>query len=177
MRIISGIIKGRLLKGPTSENTATRPTSDRAREALFSILQNYPKGPFLDLFAGTGAIAIEAWSRGYSPVTCIESSTVAISCIKINIKNTEVKLFAKDIKNLSNNAFINQAVIFSDPPYEFSTKYWITMAPLIKNWLLPRSSVLVWETDRFTNLQDIDGLKKIETRHYGNNKFHFFVTI
>lgn len=175
MRIISGIIKGRLLKGPASENTTTRPTSDRAREALFSILQKYPKGSFLDLFAGTGAIAIEAWSRGYSPVTCIESNTAALSCIKINTKNTEVKLLAKDIRNLSNHAFSNQAVVFSDPPYEFSSKYWITMAPIIKNWLLPESGVLVWETDRFTDLQDIDGLKKIEARNYGNNKFHFFI--
>ena len=176
MRIISGTLKGRLLKGPALENVITRPTSDRAREALFSILQKYPKGPFIDLFAGTGAIAVEAWSRGYSPITCIESSAATLSCIKINIKNTEIKLIAKDIRNLSNNAFINQAVVFSDPPYELSAKYWITMAPVIKNWLLPESSVLVWETDRFTDLQDIDGLKKIEARHYGNNKFHFFVT-
>ena len=61
MRIIAGTLKGRRLEGPAPGDLRIRPTSDRAREALFSILQTRPPGAFLDLFAGTGAVGLEAW--------------------------------------------------------------------------------------------------------------------
>ena len=177
MRVVAGNIKGRRLRGPKVGDMSIRPTSDKAKEAIFSILQRYATGPFLDLFSGTGAIALEAWSRGYRPVTCVENQQSAISCIENNVRGTEIKIITNDIQHLSSNSFKNQAVIFADPPYEYSTSLWATVAPLIHNWLAPNCGVLVWETNKNTNLERVKDLSLIGTRYYGYNAFHIFSTI
>ena len=95
MRIISGKYKGRKLIAPRGGDI--RPTSDMAREALFSVLARWPVGGFLDVFSGTGAIALEALSRGYSPVWCIEQSREAIACIKENCRGTDLNIARMDL--------------------------------------------------------------------------------
>jgi 16S rRNA (guanine966-N2)-methyltransferase len=177
MRVIAGSIKGRRLQGPKVDDLSIRPTSDRAKEAIFSILQSYTIGSFLDLFSGTGAIAVEAWSRGYRPVTCIEIQPSAIACIANNIRGTGVKIITNDIRHVAVNSFSNQAVIFADPPYAYSTTLWRTMSPIICNWLIPNCGILVWETDRNTRLDNNKNLVLIDTRYYGNNAFHIFSTL
>ena len=113
MRIIAGTLRGRRLQGPESGDLNIRPTSDRAREALFSILQKWPSGAFLDLFAGTGAVALEAWSRGYDPVVCIEKSAGALKLIETNARGTGVRVLKRDACKLRPEAFARQAVIFA----------------------------------------------------------------
>ncbi len=80
MRVIAGRYRGRTLRAPRGR--ATRPTSDRVREALFSILGEIDGATVLDLFAGSGALAIEALSRGASAATLVDSSPAAIEAIR-----------------------------------------------------------------------------------------------
>jgi len=178
MRVIAGNIKGRLLHGPEVSDLSVRPTSDRAKEAIFSIMQRYNAvGPFLDLFAGTGAIATEAWSRGYCPVTCVEKQLSAITYIKKNARATGIEIVHNDINALSVNYFMNQAIIFADPPYEYSTKLWTSLASKVQNWLMQRNGILVWETRKGVTLANNKIFTLIETRCYGNNSFHIFKKI
>ena len=171
MRVIAGSLKGRRLLAP--EDLRVRPTADRAREALFSILQRWPQGPFLDLFAGTGAVALEAWSRGYAPVACVERDPKALACIRPNARDTGLEVLAKDVQRLPRDAFQPQAVIFADPPYETSARLWQEMAPRIRDWLAP-GGVLVWEAGHPTELAAVAGLEPVESRRYGAAVFHLF---
>ena len=172
MRIIAGSLKGRRLQAP-EDGSKVRPTADRAREALFSILQRWPQGPFLDLFAGTGAVALEAWSRGYAPVACVEREAAALACAKLNARATGLRILAKDVLRLALDAFPPQAVVFADPPYEASAQLWLAMAPRVKAWLRP-DGVLAWETGHPAELPDQPGLERIEARRYGAAVFHLY---
>ena len=171
MRIIAGSLRGRQLKTPPAWDLTVRPTADRAREALFSILQRWPMGPFLDLFAGTGAMGLEAWSRGYGPVTCIEIDDTALACIKVNAKGTDLVCLPRDAHRLNGDAFPGQAVIFADPPYEATLEAWAALAPRMKGWLNP-DGVLVWEAAHPLVLPSHKGLELVESRRYGQAVFH-----
>jgi 16S rRNA (guanine966-N2)-methyltransferase len=171
MRIIAGALKGRSLQAPPGE--AVRPTADRAREALFSILQRWPQGPFLDLFAGTGAVALEAWSRGYGPVACVEREPEALACIRRNARGAELRLLAKDVLRLAADAFPPQAVVFADPPYEAGARAWAALAPRIPAWLRP-DGVLVWEAGQGLDPAPAEGLEAMEQRRYGAAVFHIY---
>ncbi len=96
MRVIAGTLRGRRLQSPG--DLSIRPTSDRAREALFSILQKWPMGPFLDLFGGTGAVAVEAWSRGYEPVHCLDKAPESLRLMAANARGTGVQVLRQDIR-------------------------------------------------------------------------------
>ena len=85
MRVIAGSHRGRRLSGP--EGTALRPTSDKVRQAIFSILGTQVFGSrFLDLYAGTGAVGIEALSRGATSVTFVESDPKAVQLLQKNLR-------------------------------------------------------------------------------------------
>jgi 16S rRNA (guanine966-N2)-methyltransferase len=130
MRIIAGKYRGRKLKSPTS--LATRPTSDRLRETLFNILAPCIEGArFLDLCAGTGAVGIEALSRGASQVTFVDQSRKMAALIKENcdtlkIEDDEIELITGDASDfLRRHANkVNQPfdIIFFDPPYAMDYK-------------------------------------------------------
>jgi 16S rRNA (guanine966-N2)-methyltransferase len=173
MRIIAGTLKGRRLLAPAPDDLRVRPTSDRAREALFSILQRWPTGPFLDLCAGTGAVGLEARSRGYGPVTCVEASEPGWSCLARNAKETEINMMRVDLRRLPEDAFKGQAVVFLDPPYDQAETLWGQLAPRLKSWTAP-GGVLVFETDRKTGLELQDGWVLAETREYGAARFHLW---
>ena len=173
MRVIGGSLRGRLLKTPPAWDPTVRPTADRGREALFSILQRWPQGPFLDLFSGTGAVGLEAWSRGYAPVTCIEQDDTALACIKANARGTEIEILPRDATRLSGNAFPGQAVIFADPPYEATLEAWAALAPRMKGWLAS-DGVLVWEAGHPLELPPHKDLELLELRRYGQAVFHIF---
>jgi 16S rRNA (guanine966-N2)-methyltransferase len=171
VRIIAGILKGRRLQAPPPGDLLVRPTADRAREALFSILLRFDQGPFLDLFAGTGAVGLEAFSRGYGPVACVEKEPRALACLGANLRATGVELVAKDARRLAPDAFREQAVIFCDPPYETTLEAWAALAPRLRTWLAA-DGVLVWEAGHPTQLPPVDGLELLESRRYGAAVFH-----
>lgn len=133
MRVIGGEFRNRRLSAP--KGSQTRPTSGQLRECLFNICQSYVEGAsFLDLFAGSGAVGIEALSRGASHATFIDTSREALTCIRKNVEalgleNRSIilgqdifqalRFLAKQKKQFD--------IIFSDPPYrhegEFSSSY------------------------------------------------------
>ena len=173
MRIIAGSIKGRRLQSPPDGWETVRPTSDRAREGLFSILQAWPQGPFLDLFAGTGAVGLEAWSRGFPVVTCVEQDGAACALARGNARGTGVQVLHKDALRLGAEAFRDLALVFGDPPYATSRAQFERLAPRIRAWMAP-AGILVWETEQRVELPVPEGWLPINSRRYGAARFHFF---
>jgi 16S rRNA (guanine966-N2)-methyltransferase len=172
MRIIAGSLKGKRLQGPPPGELAVRPTSDRAREALFSILEPLPRGAFLDLFAGTGAVGLEAWSRGHAPVTCVEAAPAALRLLRANAAGTSLAIVPVDAMQLKTGAFHDQALVFADPPYADSARILARMAPLIRGWL-SASGRLVWECPASAKITLPEGFRLLDRRSYGSAAFHF----
>ena len=178
MRIISGNARGTKLE--TLEGQDTRPTLDRVKEALFSIIQNYIyEAKVLDLFSGSGALALESLSRGASSAICCDSSKKAIEIIKQNTKKTHLedktKIINKDYKQCLNELEnIKFDIIFLDPPYK--ENYWISAIKIImeKN-LLTNDGIIVFETDREeSELNEIENYASIkDLRRYGRVKLLF----
>ena len=120
MRVISGRARGVSLKTPTGMQT--RPTADRVKEALFSILQfELPGKRILDLFGGTGQLGIEALSRGASYAVLVDASEDACRLIRENLKRTkftdEAKVVRSDYLNYLKSSGEKFDIIFLDPPY------------------------------------------------------------
>lgn len=121
MRVISGIAKGKKLESLSEKNL--RPTTDRVKEAIFSVIQFEIEGRcFLDLFSGSGQMAIEALSRGASFATLVDHSPKSIKIIKNNLQKSEFEN-ESEIFNLDYENFlkINQKtfdIVFLDPPYK-----------------------------------------------------------
>lgn len=172
MRVIAGSIKGRRLAAPAPGDLRIRPTSDRAREALFSILQGWPKGPFLDLFAGTGAVGLEAHSRGYAPVCCVERDRDALALLRRNAHGTAVDIRDGDVRRLGREAFAGLAVVFGDPPYAEGAVLLKDLAPAIRGWLAP-DGLLVWESEGRAELAPPPGFEALDRRRYGAAAFDF----
>ncbi len=129
MRVIAGIYRSRPLTAPPG--TATRPTSDRLRETLFNILAPHIEGArFADLYAGTGAVGIEALSRGAADVTFIESAAAAIAALRANLAALKIRegfqLEQRSVpivlRNLSRrDPHFN--LVYLDPPWEDAAAY------------------------------------------------------
>lgn len=120
MRITGGILCGRRIRVPKA---VIRPTQDRVREALFSMLgDRVRRSGFLDLFAGSGAVGLEAWSREAELVCWVESDPCVLSVLKQNVRqlcNKQVRIYSEDAvrflkKGLADRQF---DIIFADPPY------------------------------------------------------------
>lgn len=123
MRVIAGTHRGRRLHGP--KGGALRPTADRVKEALFSILSSRVAGSrFLDLYAGTGAIGIEALSRGAQHVTFVESDRTALRLLRTNLLlcglTTAAEIHACAVGSFLTNpgkGALPYNIVFADPPY------------------------------------------------------------
>ena len=174
MRVVAGTLKGRRLLAPPAGDLRVRPTADRAREALFSILQRWGSGPFLDLCAGTGAVGVEAHSRGYAPVVCLESGEPGWTCLQRNLAGLPIQSIRMDLRRMEPGAFRDQAVIFIDPPYEMASTLWARQSSQLRSWISP-SGVLVFETDQNTTLELQPGWMLAETRKYGAAQFHLWI--
>jgi 16S rRNA (guanine966-N2)-methyltransferase len=122
MRIIAGTLKGRRLTGPPA---GVRPTSDRLRETLFNVIRaRVPAARVLDLFAGTGAVGLEAVSRGASHATFVERDARALAVIRQNVDACGVERACAIIRGSFPGVFVKSRprdafdLIFADPPYE-----------------------------------------------------------
>ena len=120
MRVITGKAKGVVLKTP--HGMATRPTSERVKEALFSIIQfNIPAAAVLDLFGGTGQLGIEALSRDAAKAVFVDQRADACSLIRENLKRTKLESLARvvqsDYVSFLQNCKEKFDIIFLDPPY------------------------------------------------------------
>lgn len=173
MRIISGKARGTRLE--TLEGQDTRPTLDRVKEALFSIIQNEIfDACVLDLFSGSGALAIESISRGAKIAYSCDNSRKAIEIIKHNVEKThfedKVKIINKDYKQfLEELKDIKFDIIFLDPPYK--TDYGIKATKIIiENKMLNEEGIIVFETDKKEHeyLQELEQYASVTgLRRYG----------
>lgn len=171
MRIIAGAWRGRRLEAPAGQ--ATRPTSDRAREALFSMLQSR-LGTFeglavADLFAGTGALGFEALSRGSAHCTFYETDRDAITALKRNA----VTLGAADRTDIRPQDAARVAggpyhLVLLDPPYA-SGKAATALANLAAGGILAPGALVSIETARAETI-GADGLEILAERTYGKAK-------
>ena len=179
MRIISGDAKGTKLETLEGENT--RPTLDRVKEALFSIIQNYIyQAEVLDLFSGSGALAIESISRGAKNAISCDNNRKAVQIIKRNIQKThyenKIEVINKDYKKVLEEIKEKQFdIIFLDPPYK--SNYGINAAKIIlENNMVKEDGIIVFETDEaeeefIKNTNEI--AKVIDLRKYGRVKLVF----
>jgi 16S rRNA (guanine966-N2)-methyltransferase len=180
MRVIAGIYKGRRLK--TLEGLSVRPTSDRLRETLFNILTPRIEGAsFADICAGSGAIGIEALSRGARHVTFIESSLKAARIISENLRNCGISEDYRVINRDALRALKNLAsedarfdIIYFDPPYN-SEIYTPVMWLIAKRDLLAEDGVLIVEHRRQTPLlPNYDRLRPYRQVTQGESILTFF---
>jgi len=134
MRVIAGTYRSRLLQAP--RGTATRPTSDRLRETLFNILQPRIEGSrFVDLYAGTGAVGIEALSRGAAHVWFAENADLALASLRDNFKALKI---TRDftLEDRGTGAMLQRLaklptpvdLVYLDPPYEAEAEYEATLS-------------------------------------------------
>lgn len=150
MRIISGTARGTKLY--TLEGQATRPTLDRVKESLFNIIQNeIPNSIFLDLFSGSGAIGLEAASRGTKKSILCDKSKDAIKVINRNIEKTHLKekveLYNLDYQTLIKTKIKEKVdIVYIDPPYDsdFAIK---SLELLIEQKIIDEDSKIIIETD------------------------------
>ena len=179
MRVIAGTAKGRKLK--TLAGISIRPTSDKVKEALFSILANLVfDSMFLDVYAGAGGIGIEALSRGCKKAFFVEKNPVAIRCIRYNLEVTRLNdkaqiicMTAPKALSLLDSRFEKFDIIFLDPPYalEFPEK-----DILAAGKLLNKGGLLVLESDKKRKAENaIGNLTLTREKYYGDTKLIFYI--
>lgn len=191
MRIIGGIAKGRKLFTPPLHEKSIRPTSDRAREALFNILgKGVTQATVLDLFAGTGALGLEAFSRGAQFVVFIDNNHLALQLIKKNILlclngysgNREIRVIKHDLtrnlpqKKLPAETSSGFDLIFADPPYSQDISF--SILEFVNNSsLLTQNGLLIVEERHNVKLpSSLSTLELVDRRVYGEAAFCFYTS-
>jgi 16S rRNA (guanine(966)-N(2))-methyltransferase RsmD len=181
MRVIAGKYRSRKLMAPPGLDT--RPTSDRLRETLFNVVAgSVPGSVWLDLFAGTGAVGIEALSRGAREVHFVESSGRAVRAIRANLASLgitqDVSLMERDTATAL-RVLEGQEVIcdfcFLDPPYRQTKEYEQVLSFLSRSRLLAPESVVIAEHDKHTDLDERFGrLHRFRKLRQGDAVLSFF---
>lgn len=176
MRIIGGTRRGLKLAEVGDGDAAAhlRPTSDRVREAIFNLLINAHGNPVsgarvLDLFAGTGALGLEALSRGAAEVTFVDDGAKALALMRANIAKMrvegETRVLRQDARRLPPNPASPYDLVFLDPPYGKAMGEAALVSAIAGGWLAP-GAVVVWEES--TPPQPPAGLVQVDQRKYGD---------
>src|ERR1043165_624686 len=180
MRVVGGRLKGRPLASPSSREI--RPTADRLRESLFNILMHAYGNPVdgarvLDLFAGTGALGIEAVSRGARFALFVDNGTEARALLRNNVEALGLggvtKVFRRDATNLGPAHPVEPfSLVFLDPPYGkgLAEK---ALASLRDGGWLTSGALLVVEEARAAQFVTPDGFEELERRTYDDTEFVF----
>ncbi len=179
MRVISGISRGCKLKSP--EGLATRPTTDRIKESLFNILApDLYECRFLDIFSGSGAIAIEALSRGAKEAVLIDNSDKAMAVIKENLIHTKLNDKAETIKSdvfaalrVLGTKGRQFDIIFLDPPYA-SGLYSEVLSAIAEFKLLDKNGYIVAEQSANDVPYEVRGLVNYRVKDYKTSKMTFY---
>lgn len=171
MKIISGKYKGRLLKGYTLKGT--RPTMDRVKESLFATINDYlDNSVCLDLFAGSGALGIEALSMGAKEVIFVDKEYMATKTIKSNLDmlnvNTNITIFTMDYLKALEKIYPKKIdLIFIDPPYK--TDYIKHALEKIEELnLIKETSLIILESDSLDKLEFSNYYEEFKTKKYGD---------
>ncbi len=172
MRVISGKARGTKLE--TLDGNNTRPTLDRVKEALFNIIQSdIIDARVLDLFSGSGALGIEALSRGANFCVMCDKSNEAIQIIRKNIEKTHLKdkvEIIKDDYKKALNTLRNQKfdIIFLDPPYAQNIAV-DSIKDIIEIDILSNNGIIILETDN--DKRELENLKNINVNVYDLRKY------
>lgn len=174
MRITGGTLCGRQVEVPDG---IIRPAMDRMRESIFSILQDLDGSSFLDIFSGSGIVALEAASRGADPIEAVEMDplkrktilkNVAIAPIKIQCRFMAAELYVKRAKKSFN-------YIFCDPPFPYKFK-WELVKNISCSPLMVSGSLLMIHRPREDYYDGaFDSLEKIDKREYGRSIVDFYL--
>ena len=181
MRVIAGEKRHLLLK--TLNSMDIRPTTDKIKETLFNMIQfDIPGSYFLDLFAGSGAIGIEALSRGAKLATFVDNSSEAIKVIKDNLEHTGLTKVSNVMRKDASLAIdymedenICYNIVFMDPPYD-KKLYVPIFEKLLKSKIIDSNTKLILETSLKDDISEIEklGYDIIKEKKYKSNKHIFF---
>ena len=173
MRVIAGEFRSRrLLSLPGLD---TRPTPDRLRETLFNILAPIIEGAvFVDAYAGTGAVGIEAISRGARLAVFIEKDREAVEVIKVNLASLDIKSRGRIIRGAAalHLASIDSDIVFLDPPYPKDTEYQIALDVISAK---PPTLTIVQHSARYSIPDKYESLTRTRTVRQGDNALSFFI--
>lgn len=187
MRIISGKLKGRQLVSFNADHI--RPTTDRVKESVFNILAgNLIEARVLDLFSGTGNLAIESFSRGAKYVECVESHKLSLRIIRENLQKLniekDIRVISKDVfsylksyaldKNSADDSSRKFDVIFIDPPFTETLAH-KCMSSIQNCDILSSDGVIVIESKKKERIDDVYGrLFLLDRRTFGDKVASFF---
>ena len=172
MRITGGTLKNRIVQCPKG---VIRPAMDRMRLSLFSILGNISGFSFLDLFSGSGICALEAASRGANPVVAVEKDVIKFGTLLANVSIAESKIMCK---RMSVELFIKRNteafdIIYIDPPFPY--KFHKELLTIISNsHTCKNESLILMHRPKEKQNDEIEGLTKIDERHYGRSIVDFY---
>ena len=185
MRVIAGSLRGRVLAAPAG--LETRPTADRLRETLFNVLTQGARdrvagAGFLDLYAGSGAVGIEAASRGAGPVVFVEQGAAALAVLRKNLDGLGLKGAGIRVEKRGVGRFLREAkgefgVVFLDPPYELEAEYAGTLGLLGGECagLVADGGWVVAEHRRKRPLEERYGrLKRVRVKEQGDAGLSFY---
>lgn len=174
MRVVAGELRGRRIEAPGGKTT--RPTTDKVREAVFNALGSINvviDAVVVDLFAGSGALGIEALSRGAASCTFIEGDRKAVACIKSNLQQLGLEPRATVVQgdvmvNLTRAAGAD--VVLADPPYGFTN--WGGLLAVLAEKCDNRKVLFVAESDE--PLENVEGWEIVRSKRYGGTWVSFF---
>jgi 16S rRNA (guanine966-N2)-methyltransferase len=179
MRIIAGRLRGRPLIAP--KGMATRPTTDRVREALFSILGDVNGFAVVDCYSGTGALGIEAISRGAARAVLIETGKAACDAIRRNLEKLgiapEVELVTSPVERCRGllEARGPFDLVLSDPPWPIASEAALTVSKVFERALAETGTlVLGHPTKQPVELAAATGFELVDRRHWGDSGLSFF---
>jgi 16S rRNA (guanine966-N2)-methyltransferase len=180
MRVVGGRLRGRVLTGPNSQTI--RPTADRLRESLFNILMHAYGDPIgqarvLDLFAGTGALGIEAISRGAAFALFVDETAEARALIRENVAALGLggvtRIFRRDATRLGDAHPVEPfSLVFADPPYERDLAVAALAAARDGRWLAPDALIVVEEAVKSGFIAP-QGFAELERRAYDDSELIF----
>ncbi|BDR57201.1 16S rRNA (guanine(966)-N(2))-methyltransferase RsmD [Xylocopilactobacillus apis] len=179
LRIVGGQYHGIKLAAPKGDNT--RPTTEMVRESIFNMLQNYEfNGPCLDLYAGSGALGIEAFSRFSTPGYLVDRSNDAIRAINNNVDKLHAESQFKIIKSTAHKALIlfqeqgiKFSLVFLDPPYLYQNQN-SDMDQIIDLGLVEKGTIFVCQGDQELESSSNSSLDLLKFKKYGKTYIYIY---
>ena len=180
MRIVGGAHRGLALAGPPPGRDDIRPTTDRVRESLFNLLAHGPYGDplpgarVLDLFAGTGALGLEALSRGAATTTFVDQGRAALALLRENVArlgDEGARVLARDATRLGPNPGAPFDLVFLDPPYGRDLGTRALASAQAGGWLAPAALIVLEER---AGSAAPPGLTPLDARRYGDTMISIF---
>ncbi|HLH05236.1 MAG TPA: 16S rRNA (guanine(966)-N(2))-methyltransferase RsmD [Bryobacteraceae bacterium] len=172
MRVIAGRFRSRRIK--SLPGLAVRPTPDRLRESLFSILAPRLEGAtFLDAYAGSGSVGIEALSRGAAHVTFIEQNSAALAILRENLASLGIRDEARVLRGRAGTFLAKEdaEIVFLDPPYDAADEYAASLEALAQSNC---SLVVAQHASRLSLAESYGALKRTRVLKQGDNSLSFF---